>query len=86
MFQQLKWLMFDEIVKLKQVSLVYKAVIGNASQFIQTVFTNIKNYSNYSLRYSANKNIFVPRSFSYTGVIIWNALPENIESSETFAK
>ena len=30
MFQQLKWLPFNEIVKFKQVSLVYKAVNGNA--------------------------------------------------------
>ena len=87
MFQQLKWLQFNEIVKFKQVSLVYKAVIGNAPQYIQTMFTNIKDNSNYSLR-SANKKIFVPRthhkSLSYTGVIIGNALPENIKSSKTF--
>ena len=79
-----------EIVKFKQVSLVYKAVNGNAPQYIQTMFTNIKDHSNYSLRSSANKKIFVPRthhkSLSYTGVIIWNALPENIKSSETFTK
>ena len=45
------------------------------------MFTNIKDNSNYSLRSSANKKLFVPRthhkSLSYTGVIIWNALPEN---------
>ena len=73
----LKWLPFNEIVKFKQVSLVYKAVNGN----IQTMFTNIKDHSNYSLRSSANKKLFVPRthhkSLSYTGVIIWSALPEN---------
>ena len=54
------------------------------------LFTNIKDHSNYSLRSSSNSKLFVPRthykSFSYTGVIIWNALPENIEKSETFAK
>ena len=92
MFQQLKWLPFNEIVKFKQVSLVYKAVNGrpNAPQYIQTMFTNIKDHSNYSLRSSANKKVFVPRthhkSLSYTGVIIRNALPENIKSSETFIK
>ena len=57
---------------------------------IQTMFTNIKDNSNYSLRSSANKKLFVPRthhkSLSYTGVIIWNALPENIKSSKTFTK
>ena len=50
------------------------------------MFTNIKDYSNYSLRSSANKKVFVPRthqkSFSYTGVIIWNTLQENIKSAE----
>ena len=89
-FQQLKWLPFNEIVKFKQVSLVYKAVNGNAPQYIQTMFTNIKDNSNYSLRSSANKKLFVSRthhkSLSYTGVIIWNALPENIKSSKTFTK
>ena len=47
--QQLKLLPFNEIVKFKQVSLVYKAVNGNAPQYIQTMFTNIKDHSNYSL-------------------------------------
>ena len=92
MFQQLKWLPFDEIVKFKQVSLVYrpKAVNDNAPQYIQTMFTNIKDYSNYSLRSSANKTIFVHRthhtSLSHTGIIIWKALAENIQSAETFTK
>ena len=90
MFQQLKWLPFNEIVKFKQVSLVYKAVNGNAHQYMQTMFTNIKDHSNYSLRSSANKKLFVHRthfkSLSYTVVIIWDALPENIKSAETFTK
>ena len=40
--------------------------------------------------YQILKKIFALRthqnSLSYTGVIIWNALPENIKSSETFTK
>ena len=88
MFQWLKWLPFDEIVEFKQVSLVYKALNGNAPQYIQTMFTNNKDYSNYSLRSSANKKWYVPRThhkfISYTGVIILNAFPENIKSAETF--
>ena len=90
MFQELKLLPFDEIVQFKQVSLVYKAVTGSVPQYIQTLFTNIKNHSKYSLRSSTNNKLFVPRthhkSFSYTGVIIRNALPENIKKSETFSK
>ena len=74
MFQQLKWLPFNEIVKFRQVSLVYKAVNSNVPQYIQIMFTNIKDHLNYSLRPSANKKIFVPRthhkSSSYTGVMI----------------
>ena len=62
MFQQLKWLPFNEKIKFKQVSLVYKAVNGNAPKYIQTMFTNIKDNSNYSLRSSANKKLFVPRT------------------------
>ena len=85
MFQQLESLPFDEIVTFKQVSLLYKAVNFNAPQYILTMFTIIKNYSNYSLRSSATKKLFVPRThhkfFSYTGVIIWNALTENIKSA-----
>ena len=59
MFQQLKWLPSDEIVKFKQVSFVYKAVNGNAPPYIQTMFTNTKDYSNYSLRSSADNKLFV---------------------------
>ena len=86
MFQQLKWLPLDEIVKIKQVSLFYIAVNSNAPEYIQTMFTDIKDHSYYSLRSSANKKNFVPRThhnyLSYTGVIMQNALPENIKSSE----
>ena len=89
-FQELKWLPFDEIVKFKQVSLVDKAVTGNAPQYIQTMFTNIKDHLNYSLTSSSNNKLSVPRthykSFPYTGEIICNALPGNIEKSETFAQ
>ena len=77
MFQQLIWLPFNEIVKFKQVSLVYKAVNGNSPQYIQTMFINI-----HSDLQPKNHH----KSLSYTGVIIWNALPENIKSSETFTK
>ena len=68
----------------------HKAVPSNAPQYIQTLFTDIKDHSKYSLRSSTNNKLFVPgthhKSFSYTGVIFWNALPENIKKSETFAK
>ena len=78
MFQELKWLPFE----FKQVSLVCKAVTGSAPQYIHTLFTNIEDHSKYSLRSSTNNKLFVPRthhkSFPYTCVIIWNALPENI--------
>ena len=51
------------------------------------MFTNIKDYSNYLLRSSDNiKLFFHHKFFSYTGVIIWNALPENIKSAETLTK
>ena len=83
MFQELKWLPFDEIVKFKQVSLVYKAITGSAPQYIQTLFTNIKDHSKYSLRSLTNNKLFVPRThqklFLYSGVIICNALPGNIK-------
>ena len=62
MFQELKWLPFDEIVKFKQVSLVYKAVTGDAPQYIQTLFTYIKDHSKYSLKSSTNNKLFVPRT------------------------
>ena len=57
MFQQLKWSPFNEIVKFKQFSLVYKAVNGNApeyrlcllilktTQIIHSDLQPIKNYS-----------------------------------------
>ena len=78
MFQDLICLSFDAIIKFEQVSLIYKAVTGSAPQYIQTLYTNIKDHKKYSLRSSTNNKLFVPRthykSFSYTGVIIWIAL------------
>ena len=43
MFQQLKRLPFDEIVKFEQVSLVYKAVNGNEPQYIYRLCLPILN-------------------------------------------
>ena len=89
MFQQLKLLPFNEVVKFKQVM-----VNSNAPQYIQTMFTNNKEHSNYSLRSLAQKKLFVPRthhkSLSYTGVIIWNDyqktynLQKNLPNSRTY--
>ena len=51
--------LIKRIAKFKMVSLVCKAVTGNAPQYIQTMFTNIKDHSKYSLRPLTNKKKFV---------------------------
>ena len=90
MFQNLKWLPFDEIVRFKQASLVFKALCGSVPPYICNMFLNIKHHTKYTLRSSTNSNLFVPRthhkSLSYTGVAIWNTLPENVKSAKTFQK
>ena len=60
MFQEPKWLRFDDIVNFKQISPVYKTVTDIAPQYIQTLFTNVKDHSKYSLRSSTNNKLFVP--------------------------
>ena len=88
MFQKLQWLPFDEIVKFKQSCLVFKAVNGDAPPYIQNMFINARDHTEYTLRSSTNSKLFVPRthhnSLSYTGVAVWNTLPENVKSAETF--
>ena len=72
-----------------QTSLQYiKAVNEIAPAYIQNLFTNVENGVNYSLRSVSNNNLFLPRankkSLSYTGVIIWNSLPETLKKATSF--
>ncbi len=88
MFEKLKWLPFDELIKFRQVCLVYKAFCGTAPPYIKNLFTNVEDHVDYSLRSSANNNVFVPRhhhkSLSYSGATAWNSLPEVIKSAKSF--
>ena len=66
--------------------LMYKVYNGCAPQYLQQLFT--PRYSEYNLRNSLNK-LCVPkprtdnlkRSFSYSGICLWNSLPEQLRSA-----
>ena len=76
---------------------MFKCLNNCAPEYLCNLFTKCTNASNYSLRSSKNGNLFVPRpntnfmkkTFSYSGTILWNALPmhlKNIKNADSFKK
>ena len=65
--------------------MVYKSLNGLAPNYLRSKFTYRSNVSSYSLR-GTNDNLTIPlphtnfmkNSFSYSGSVLWNSLP-NIE-------
>ena len=89
MFKQLNWLPFNDIVKFKQACLIYKSKTGQAPEYIQNMFTNVSDRVTYSLRSASHDKLYLPRnhpkSLSFSGVNIWNTIPDNIRNAETLS-
>ena len=87
LFNNLKWLTIYELIDYQIYVLMFKCVNGTAPDYLQDMFS-FYNDQTYNLRRS-NMDLIIPkpktetlkRSFSYTGAVKWNCLPEAIRQS-----
>ena len=89
LLDQLKWNNLS-VNRLKQKAiLMYKTLNGQTPQYLHEMFTSRR--CQYPLR-NYNGKLFIPkpntdylkRSFSYSGAILWNNLPESLRLSPSF--
>ena len=87
LFQQLKWMTFPQRVIFQKAVLMYKSLNDQAPIYLRNAFTFTSDVHTQNLRSSSNLQLYPPRpncelfkkSFTYSGVAIWNALPNYIK-------
>ena len=80
-----------EMIRQESVSMVYRAINGQAPTYLSSLFNSISAVTNRMLR-NSNLNLRPPRmktkfgqnSFAYRGAKIWNSLPNDCRKSNTF--
>ena len=76
--------------KLK-AGLVFKTLKGNVPLYLQNMFSvrgigyNIRN-SEMRLNLPKPRTNYLKRSFSYSGALLWNSLPQDIRKLQSFAQ
>ena len=89
---QLKILSFDQNVFLNKAKTMYKVANGLIPRYIIDLFqSRADSLPNTSLRSVSNQNFTIPKpkctlykeSLSYSGPVIWNAIPTEIKKSST---
>ena len=95
MFQQLKWMRFDERVTYKKAILTYKSLHNLAPSYLCNKFTYTNTIHQVNLRSQTDSTLYVPKpnleiyrkTLAYSGPKIWNNIPYTLKSSpslETF--
>ena len=83
---QLNWTTIEDRWKLQRCKLVYRALNGDAPEYLSLLFQKVCNTHNYQTRSAVSDGLIVTRartnagkqSFSYTGALEWNSLPINL--------
>jgi len=92
LFVRLGWQKLNLQQELKTATMVYKSVNGLAPDYLKSMFTDRSAISTYSLRNCGGKlavplprTNFLKNSFSYSGAVLWNSLPTNLQQAQTLA-
>ena len=89
--ESLKWQTLTERKQYFLATLMYKAIHGDAPQYMCNQLTMACEYHNRDTRYSSSMNVHVPKpkheslrnSFQYSGAVAWNQLPMFLKESST---
>ena len=87
MFQKLQWLPIDNIIRIKNMSMMFKLWTRNV-QIISKVIEHIKNTHSYNTRLSSNNALAVPkcrsnaglRTFHASATRLWNRLDDKLKN------
>ena len=86
---QLNWTKLEQRWKLHRCKLVYRALRGEAPEYIALLFQKSNNVHNYATRTAVSNGLIVPRArtstgkqaLSHTGSLEWNELPGNVRNA-----
>ena len=90
LFEKLGWLTIYELVDLHKYILLFKIVRGLAPNYLSELF-EFQSSTSYQLRSESNHDLRLPKfntqlfksSLQYSGVSLWNKLPQHIRLSQT---
>jgi hypothetical protein len=92
--KQLNLSNFKERLKYQKSLLMYKAINGDAPDFLKNYITFKSDISQRNLRSSDNLELYIPKpnkhlfkkSLSYSGPQVWNTLPLNVRQSKSLTE
>jgi len=92
LFVRLGWQKLNLQRELKTATMVYKSLNGLTPNYVKSMFTDQSAISTYSVRDCEGKlavplphTNFLKNSFSYSGAVLWNSLPTNLQQARTLA-
>ncbi len=74
-----------------KAGLMFKTLNGNTPTYLQNLFSvrgseyNLRNFE-MKLNLPKPQTNYLKRSFQYSGALLWNSLPENIRTLQSFAQ
>ena len=88
MFQKLRWLPIDDIIRIKKPCMMFKIVTKECLDYFTSYRTSIKNTHSYNTRLSSNNALAVAKCRSNAGVRtfhasatrLWNRLDDKLRN------
>lgn len=89
-FERLGWKRLESQRQMQEVVMVYKSLNGLVPTYLQSIFTDRTNITQYELRDTVGKlalplsrTNYLKNSFSYQGAVLWNSLPPTLRQAQT---
>ena len=93
LFAELNWMTFPERVKYQKAVLMFKIMNNLTPSYLNNLYSYTSDIHQRSLRSTTDNLLYVPKpkteifrnSFSYSGSMMWNAIPESVKQSSSVA-
>ena len=90
LFERLGWKRLESQRQIQEAIMVYKSLNGLVPTYLQSIFTDRSNITQYELRDTVGKlavplprTNYLKNSFSYQGAVLWNSLPPDLRQAQT---
>ena len=93
LFEKLGWIDLQSQREIAKGTLVYKALNGLTPDYLTQMFTERIRIAYYTLRDTGDKlalpqarTNYLKDSFSYSGAVLWNSLPNEVRQANTLSQ
>ena len=90
LFERLGWKGLESQRQIQEAIMVYKSLNGLVPTYLQSIFTDRNNITQYELRDTVGKlavplprTNYLKNSFGYQGAVLWNSLPHDLRQAQT---